>query len=590
MRSIAPILGLSVLLGFSGSALAITARPQAQAALGAGAAAYFSLRPDIVDLAESPASTRPAGTTRALVILIDFVDRPAERETHTPEFFRRKLFGMELPSLRSYFRETSYGRFTLDGDVVGWLRSDCRHGDIVNRDGVPGTRDDYGLDISGDAVQPSLCEFPLNIWGLTKHAVETAAEQVNLQDYDGDGDGTIDALFIVHSGIGAETRGGSPGSEDYIWSLESSLDYYAPTRGTSIDGVRVGPFVVVPELGEIGVYAHEFCHLMGLPDLYNSLTGKSVVGPLCLMDGGAWLGPQGREGSVPCHLSTLMKYKLGWLDPERVCLGCAGGVPSLDNAEVRPLGVGVEPSAYSVLNNPGGMDWTPDGRGSGEYFIIENREPGYGYFEAYSPGSGLLIWRIDESRRDNNTVGRRLAEVIQADGETFDPDKPTTLPGEPSDFWPGTLAKRELNPYSVPPSTLSGGRFSGVAIENIQEQNFGLITADITLGVPRRGRAYAYPNPYSLDSLRAGPPIRIVFVPEIGPAKPLGFEVTIFDLDGNAIRRLSRSAQGETDRDSTGTALWDGRDEGGGLVEPGVYFYAVRSSGEQATGAMAIKK
>jgi M6 family metalloprotease-like protein len=528
--------------------------------------------------------TKAAGTCRALVILIDFPDKPADRQADTPGFFWSKLFGDQPGTLKGYFLENSYGKFTFGSsarDVVGWIRSPCRHSAIVNGDGIAGTKDDYGLDVSGDALKPAVCEFPLNVWGLVKYAVEAAADSVDLRNYDTNSDGVIDALFVVHAGIGAEIRGSGPGSENYIWSLESSLDYYGPTRGTTIDGVRVGSFVIVPEISEIGVFAHEFCHILGLPDLYNSLDGSSVVGPLCLMDSGAWLGPQGRAGSRPCHLSTPMKYILGWMEPSEVCLGCSGP-DSVKDAAMVP--VGAETAAtVRVLNNPGGMNWTADGRGQGEYFLLENRQPQFGFFEAYLPGSGMLIWKVDESRPDNNTAGKRLATVVQADGGTMDSEAgDNSLPGEPSDFWPGSLDKTEFTPYTSPASTLGEGRFSGAAVERISERLTGEVRADIRVGLAHSGSSYAYPNPYSLSETS---PMRIVFRPK--PGTPYGFQVTIFDLEGNPVRRLSPSSGVVR---SDGTALWDGRDETGRLVDPGLYMYHVRASGEEATGLIGITK
>jgi immune inhibitor A len=549
------------------------------------------VRPGIVDVAESPAAVRSTAATKALVVLIDFSDKPADRVAHDAAYFGVKMFGGPNLSLAAYFDEVSYGRFALDGDVVGWYRSPCRHADIVNRDGIAGTKDDHGLDTSSGALVPQLCAFPLNIWGVVKQAVEAAAADIDLCEYDNDGpdgsprsgddDGFVDALLVIHSGIGAEIRGDAPGSENFIWSLESSLDYYTPTRNTVIDGVRVGAFVIVPELGEIGVFAHEFCHLLGLPDLYSSATGESVVGPLCLMDGGAWNGPNS-NGSVPSHLSAPMKYVLGWLEPTPVCLGC-DGLPSIAGAALDPLGVAA--SAYALPGNPGGMDWSSLGGGRGEYFILENRQTDYGRFEAWLPASGLLIWKVDETRRDNNLAGGRLAEVIQADGGTVDGGTGSELPGEPSDFWPRP-DDQDFTPYTRPSSALSGGRFSGVAVENMEPLPAGRILADLSVGLPRRGRAYAYPNPYSIADLRSGPPLRIVFVPETGPEEPFGFEVTVFDLEGRPVRRLA----GPDEVLADGTALWDGRDDGGRLVRAGIYLYSIKASGQEATGTVAIKE
>jgi immune inhibitor A len=591
-----------LLVALAASASAITARPGGPATLGgAGGPSYFSTRPAIVDLPQSPAKPQTLGRCRPLVILIDFPDRVAQRGSHTPAYFNWKLFNGDRLTLSSYFSEVSYGKFTLAadiGDIAGWYRSSCLHSDIVNRDRMAGTKDDYGLDISSDAQNPAICEFPLNIWGLVRHAAELAGERLDFAQYDNDGpdgipdsgddDGSVDALIVVHSGLGAETITDPEVAANHIWSLESSLDYYTPTRGTIIDNTRVDAFILVPEIAEIGVYAHEFCHLLGLPDLYNTITGESVVGTLCLMDQGAWLGPN-YNGSVPCHLSSVMKYMMGWLDPDKVCLGCDGGVPAVADAEVRPLG-GADPSIYMVLDNPGGMDWTADGRGAGEYFLMENRQPIPGTFEEHLPGSGMLIWRINEAQPDNNSAGLRLAEVIQADGGTVGSGAAAEAPGEASDFWPGSLRKTEFGPYTSPSSDLSGGRYSGAAAESIADPRSpgGPVTADIRVGLPQRGRTYAYPSPHSMESFLAGEPVRIVFNPEIGASEPYAFEVTIFDLEGNPVRRLSEADPNETL--SEGVGIWDGRDDNGRLVGPGLYFYVARSSGQQAAGIAAVRK
>jgi immune inhibitor A len=581
---------LLFLLGFAAPCLAIGPLPQT-GLLGGGEPAAFRMLPDFVDVALAPAAVNPQGTCKALVLLVDFVDEQADAGAHDASFFRHKLFADDQTNLRGYFEANSYGRFTLTGDVAGWFRSACRYDDFVNRDDIAGTADDYGLDMSPDAVDPAVCEWPLNVWGVVAEAVALADAYVDFSAYDNDGpdgipdsgddDGYVDALFVVHAGPGAEIFGGSNIGVDYIWSMTSDLDYYSPTRDTEADGVKIGPFVLVPELGEIGVYAHEFCHLLGLPDLYNSVTGEPVVGPFCLMDEGAWNGPAGSPGSVPCHLSAPMKNFLGWVDPDEVCLGCAGP-DRITGALIEALAL--SPRPVRVLNNPGGVDWSPSGGGRGEYFMLENRQRGSGYFESYLPASGLVIWKVDESRPDNNNPARRLAEIIQADGEVVDPDVPgRNVPNGPSDVWPGSLGKTDFTPTTFPASNLSGGVFSGVAVENIAQLSNSRIEADIRVGAARKGGTYAFPNPYSL---KEHTPMRIVFLPELGPDVPYSFVVRVFDLEGNLVRTLDRGGEILDD----GTAVWDARDESGNKVDPGLYFYSVESSGQQATGTIGIEK
>jgi hypothetical protein len=159
------------------------------------------------------------------------------------------------------------------------------------------------------------------------------------------------------------------------------------------------------------------------------------------------------------------------------------------------------------------------------------------------------------------------------------------VPGEASDFWPGSLGKRDFTPQTDPSSELRGGRFSGVSVRDITQLSGGVIEADIMVGAARKGTTYAYPNPYRLSAVS---PMRIVFVPVPGPDVPHtgSFEVTIFDFEGNFVRRLD--AAGEIRRE--GFAEWDGKDESGNWVDTGLYFYYVTSSGQDATGVLGVTK
>ncbi|MGQ9811544.1 MAG: M6 family metalloprotease domain-containing protein [bacterium] len=512
----------------------------------------------------------PQGTCHILVLLVDFHDKPG---THPVSYFETKLFGTESNTFATYFKKNSGEKFKITGDVYGWIRSDCLHSQVVNRDGIIGTDDDYGLDRSGKEIDESICRFPLNIWGLVSHVIDKASKSIDLAPYDTNQDGWLDALMVIHSGLGAEFVYGTnyQSAPDYIWSMKSSLEEYEHTRNTVFQNVRIGAFIIVPEFGEIGTFAHEFCHLLGLPDLYDTQTGGPVVGPFCLMDQGSWNGPN-HDGSVPSNLSAPMKYFLGWLEPQTICIGC--GQSDSKEVEISPQSLGGE--VYQALSNPGGANWSPKGTGFGEYFLVENRQKAADQFDAYLPGSGLLIWKIDESQRNNNDPENRLVALIEADANG--------IVGQEGDFWPGPLQKEEFTPYTNPSSSLRGGRFSGVAITEISHSDIFQIKARISVGVPRKGSAYAFPNPYRIGEETK---VHIVFVPEAGPERfdPGTFSAIIFDIEGNFIRRLDQ----QDEILENGTALWDTQDENGKQVGPGLYFFFVNSHQKQASGTVLIK-
>ena len=104
-------------------------------------------------------------------------------------------------------------------------------------------------------------------------------------DYDGDGnfnepDGYIDHFQSIHAGEGEETGGGAQGT-DAIWSHRWYAYYTdigrrpvprstARRRPVRRQHYWIGDYTIEPENGGVGVFAHEFGHDLGLPDLYDT--------------------------------------------------------------------------------------------------------------------------------------------------------------------------------------------------------------------------------------------------------------------------------------------------------------------------------
>jgi M6 family metalloprotease-like protein len=138
-------------------------------------------------------------------------------------------------------------------------------------------------------------------------------------DYDGDGnfdepDGYIDHFQSVHAGDGEETGGGAQGS-NAIWShrwyaFYNNIGFTGPA-GNLGGGIRVGgsdywvgDYTIEPENGGVGVFAHEFGHDLGLPDLYDSV-GDNATGFWTIMSSGSY-GNDGTVdiGSKPTHMGA----------------------------------------------------------------------------------------------------------------------------------------------------------------------------------------------------------------------------------------------------------------------------------------------
>jgi immune inhibitor A len=251
-------------------------------------------------------------------------------------YFENLLFS-EMPnavSMRNYYIEQSSNRYTVNGDVTDWVQ-------------VPYNEARYGTNICGDIVCStvwSLVHDGAAAWYDNQIAAGKTPEEIDnylakfdvwdRYDYDGDGnfnepDGYIDHFQIVHAGKGEETGGGAQG-ENAIWShrwythfdlIGTAGPDFNKLGGTQVGNSSywIGDYTVEPENGGVGVFAHEYGHDLGLPDLYdtsgNTGGAENSTGFWTLYSSGSY-GNTGRPadgiGSKPIHMSAYEKIFLGW--------------------------------------------------------------------------------------------------------------------------------------------------------------------------------------------------------------------------------------------------------------------------------------
>ena len=108
--------------------------------------------------------------------------------------------------------------------------------------------------------------------------------------------------------------------KEMIWSHKWTL----PTPFVN-QGVKVYAYSTEPEDGRVGVFSHEFGHVLGLPDLYDTSYRSEGVGNWCLMGGGSW----GGGGNKPTRMSCWCLSKLGWIKP----INAKSGAYTLDTLE-----------------------------------------------------------------------------------------------------------------------------------------------------------------------------------------------------------------------------------------------------------------
>ena len=377
-----------------------------------------------------PAPTQATGVARVIVLLIDFTD-VAPNAAHNGTYFDDRLnaVGGSLHSVRSYYEEVSRGALSVNATVFPmWFHS-------VHPMSYYGADSASGVD---DANGP--------IYRLVTEAVQAADSSVNFAQFDTNRDGVVDHLMIVHAGAGQET---DPSNKNLIWSHQWDVLDADPTtpgpQSLTVDGVQIYGYTMESEDFVIGTVAHEFGHDLGLHDLYDTDGSSAGAGVWDIMSLGSWNGVP--AGSSPAHMSAWSLMRLGWVAATDVSTALVG--TAVDAIETS--------GKVFRLSLPGTTS---------EYFLIENRQP-IG-FDAALPGSGLLIWHVDDLQASNDQDNHRHLDLEEAD-EGVSGDHPTDA-GDP---WHDTAAG--WGPDTNPDSRAYDGSITGWRIRDISASGATMI-------------------------------------------------------------------------------------------------------------------
>ncbi len=380
-------------------------------------------------------SAQVTGTGTCLVILLEWTDHPADKVSHPNSEYVDMMFSTgayPTGSMNDYYREISHGLYGVQGTVHGWAQDDDPYSSI--------TPTDY-----------------YQVRDLMREAVLQLDPVIDYSQFDNDGpdgvpnsgddDGRVDALFFVHAGPGREATGDDNDIWSHAWSFSDAA--------LNVDGVQCYSYSVEPEespdgsMVAVGVFCHEYGHVLGLPDLYDTDYSTAGVGEWCLMSGGSWgRRPGDPPGSCPVHMTAWCKEQLGWVDPVAITASTLG--LTVPRAEDNPV-------AYRV--------WRAGDASGDEYFLIENRRP-VGFDEALlrrqidyglPQPEGLIIYHVDNALNGNANERHRLVDVVEASpwfdgpGDWFEQlDGPRDYAtgarldaynrGDDGDVWPGYSA------------------------------------------------------------------------------------------------------------------------------------------------------
>ncbi len=389
-----------------------------------------------VSLEKLQSQSKETTYLNGLVILVDFADHEADSVAHSPAQFDQLLFSEGVHptgSMNDYYLENSYGNVGATGLTTVWYRMPQSY--TYYTDGQAG----FGF-------------YPNNAQKLVEDAIAAADADVDFSQYDNDGDGWVDALFVVHSGLGRETSGSDNDIHSHAWSISPQQ-----RDGVTISGYSMEPeLYLIGEMTRMGVFGHEFGHVLGLPDLYDTDYTSSGLGRWTMMAGGSW----GNGGQTPSHFDAWCKSQLGWIDPVIVDANIADvAIPAAVDSAV----------AYRL--------WT-EGAGGPEYFLLENRQQTG--FDASIPNHGLIIYHVDETVSGNSNDWHPLVMVEQADGN-FDLQNGINS-GDGGDCYPGTSNQTVFSPFTNPNSNDYLNQSSFVSVTGISENN-SVITANFGVQV-----------------------------------------------------------------------------------------------------------
>ncbi len=302
------------------------------------------------------------GTAQWCVLRADFQDESANYETYDAPYFNERFFSYgtaPLPSVNDFYQETSYGKLEIQGAVAtsgvggdGWHKG-------------ANTKQWY-IDNGGRV--------------LVQEAVLNADPDVDFSQFDVDGDGYVDTVLLYYPNT--VFSGG-------LWPHRSSgLNIHVD--GVIVDSYFISGYNADNDSHTMVIAAHEYGHILGLPDLYDTDYSSNGIARWSLM-----ANNYDNSQRVPSP-DPWCKVQLGWVTPTVIT----------ENVNDYPL------NAYET--HPEVLKVWTNGQQEDQYFLIANIQRIL--TDQTRPGDGLLVLHCDDSRSNNRDEYRKWVDVESARG------------------------------------------------------------------------------------------------------------------------------------------------------------------------------
>ncbi|KAL3930099.1 MAG: hypothetical protein SGBAC_011913 [Bacillariaceae sp.] len=273
-------------------------------------------------------------------------------------------------SISKWLYSNTYGDYSVQAHVIDWLQ--------LNETEAYWAYGNMGHSNSTTGIEEAFVPV-----------LEAAASSgIDLSKYDHDGDRSLDSVVFVHSGFAAELGGADcftgANHTDRILSNTWEADIKIGTTGLKLGSfVTVSAFNLLCDLApaNIGIHAQQWLHShFGLSKTFD-LGGRyqensTAVGGLGAYDIMSFAGGQTGRADFPGILSPFGKMELGSLDPIEIA----------NDGVYTARASALHPEVYKIsAPYP-----------SGEYLLIENRQPVLSDLYIWQPG-GIVIYHVDEN-------------------------------------------------------------------------------------------------------------------------------------------------------------------------------------------------
>lgn len=395
-------------------------------------------------------SMADAMESQYLVILVNFTDSTFRFENADFKAWLNERGYAEngaSGSVKDYYRDNSSGLFVPNFQVTGPYT-------LAHPTAYYAANDETGSDQNPRSMVKEACML-----------AKADNPDLDFAQFDNDGDGMMDNCYIIYAGYSeASTANG-----DDMWPHS----WYMGEEQFTIDGITINNYScsaelvgqpglpATPSMDGIGTFTHEFGHILGLKDMYDT---DDYVGGYGIDPGAYSLyasGSYNNNSKTPAGLMAFERLQMGWMK---------------QGEEIRPLKEAEDVTLPSLgSSNTARYIDCQTGRTDGtgmEWFVLENRQQEG--WDKYIPAHGMLIYHYDYTDErvekywsvngPNNNAAHRCMYIMAADG-TDDNFSRT------GDTYPGSCANTSFTADSKPAAVNWAGEDVGVDITNITERD-----------------------------------------------------------------------------------------------------------------------